>query len=121
MPDSFGRPRSMIATSNGTSRPRYRPSSPSPAASTAKPSRLRRAARVSRRGASSSTSNTRMCPPGLAASVPFFLLLGRYLHDTHLAVAGQYLDAIDLVLAHIEGLHRKHLAVGFALRLCDRL
>src|SRR5688572_22241018 len=66
MPDIFGRPRSITAMSKGTSRPLYRPSSPSPAVSTAKPSRFRRAARVSRRGASSSTSSTRMSSPSTA-------------------------------------------------------
>src|SRR5688572_17499722 len=63
MPDILGRPRSMMPRSNGTSRPMYRPSSPSWAASTAKPSRFRRADRVSRSGASSSTSSMRMGAP----------------------------------------------------------
>src|SRR4249919_2704165 len=63
MPDILGRPRSMMPRSNGTSRPMYRPSSPSWAASTAKPSRFRRADSVSRSGASSSTSRMRMVTP----------------------------------------------------------
>src|SRR5690606_28744716 len=113
MPDIFGRPRSMIATSKGTSRPRNKRSSPSPAESTAKPSRLRRAARVSRSGASSSTSNTRM-----ALS---YLLIRPDFDHAYLTPRSQDLDAIDTAFADLQRLDAEHLAVRFLLHAIYRL
>src|SRR6187431_684845 len=115
MPESLGSPRSMIARSNGTSRPMYRPSSPSAAMSTAKPSRLSRAARVSRRGASSSTSMIRI---GLLLRVEFAPCC-RHQYHLHQPVLRQDLDAIHLLLAYTHGLGGKDAPARFPLHPFD--
>src|SRR5690554_6657131 len=68
-PDSPGRPRSMTTISSGYSRPANRPSSPSRATSTVKPASPRRACRLSRSDASSSTTSARMPLPGTLLSL----------------------------------------------------
>src|SRR3546814_1223445 len=139
MPDILGRPRSMMPTSNGTSRPMYRPSSPSWAASTAKPSRFRRAASVSRNGASSSTrririgySSVMMCEGNRARSMCSLWKLGssvvvtacrrpaprlRVVHvDADTAAVVHHLDAIDAASVGLHALGVDDPAAGAALR-----
>src|SRR3546814_7301427 len=138
MPDILGRPRSMMPTSNGTSRPMYRPSSPSWAASTAKPSRFSRAASVSRNGASSSTrririgySSVMMCEGNRARSMCSLWKLGssvvvtacrraaprlRVVHvDADTAAIVHHLDAIDAASVGLHALGVDPPAPGAAL------
>src|SRR5690606_32142667 len=146
MPDILGRPRSMMPTSNGTSRPMYRPSSPSWAASTANPSRFRRAASVSRSGASSSTRRIRigyssvvMCEGNRARSMCSLWKLGssvvvtacrratlrlrlRIVHvDTDAAAIVHHLDAIDVAPVGLHALGVDHAAAGGAFDPAHRI
>src|SRR5690606_38547061 len=144
MPDILGRPRSMMPMSNGTSRPMYRPSSPSCAASTAKPSRFSRAASVSRSGASSSTRRIRigyssmvMCEGNRARSMCSLSKLGssvvvtacrpvatrlRIVHvDADATAIVHHLDAIDVASVGLHALCVDDPAAGAALDPAHRV
>src|SRR5690606_10949704 len=144
MPDILGRPRSMMPMSNGTSRPMYRPSSPSWAASTAKPSRFSRAASVSRSGASSSTRRIRigyssvvMCEGNRARSMYSLWKLGssvvvtacrcgaarlRIVHvDADAAAIVHHLDPIDVAPVGLHPFGVDHPAAGGALDPAHRV
>src|SRR3546814_4339994 len=144
MPDILGRPRSMMPTSNVTSLPTYRPSSPSGAASSAKPSRFSRAASVSRNGASSSTrisrigySSVMMCEGNRGRSIGSLWKLGRsvvvtacrraaprlrVVHvDADTAAIVHHLDAIDAASVGLHALGVDHPAAGAALDPAHRV
>src|SRR5262245_44101209 len=120
MPLSFGSPRSTIATSSAYSRPQYKPSSPSAAASTLKPACCSCSTMESRRGFSSSTISTRM---GSVHRSRF----GVHSHGPHLAFGAQQADLVhpppaildgfrldglgaETALCHLDGLIQRHAA-----------
>src|SRR5690606_3023989 len=108
-PGTFGRPRSITATSTGYSRPQYRPSSPSAAASTLKPASCNCWTTESRKGFSSSTMSTRM---GSLHGSGF----GVDAHRPDLSFGAEQPDLVDAPVSHAHGLGPHGLGVIAALR-----
>src|SRR5678809_415583 len=114
MPFSFGRPRSTIAISSAYSRPQYRPSSPSAAASTLKPACCSCSTMESRRGFSSSTISTRM---GSVHRSRFCV----HSDSPDLALGAQQADLMHLLAAALNRFRLDRLGAEAALRHLDGL